>query len=204
MREACAAIPIFVEGFVASVDAVSRLGALVSTPRAPRSAQGPDLIGALQVRPPLLLAERVRLRVFETERTSVSQREGTVRENAAAVAALLAEGRAFVVTATARSVIVLSGAGSPLRSVRGAPDPSAQESSTKAAAGSVLPSRMRSGVMLPNGDVSAIASALERGARVVAMPFMGRIGTLESQSADIALPAEDAAAAFAAALCEAQ
>jgi hypothetical protein len=194
VHEACARLPFFLDSFVASADLVTTSGARCGTPRAPRSATGPDLLGALCTSPPLAVAERVRLRVLDTRLARVQVRTcSSAASAAAALCELLEVGRAFSASAAREGegvfrVLALGG-------------PAAFEAEGEPAAAFAHRARLRvrSATSLVPGDERAMVAALEAGARVVAAPAMGRAGVLSPAKA----PASSSAAgalAFAAAL----
>ena len=178
LGEACARLPTFLDAFVAQAEGVVD-GRPLATPRAPRAAMGPDLLGALALPAPLAAAERVRVRVFDETRTSSFVEEHESADAAARrLVALLDEGRAFSAEARREGgrvlVHVLAGVGvapgaAPARR------PFAHEPRA----------RVRSGVSLVPGDGDALARALTDGARVLASPFMGRVGAMYPAQRDV-------------------
>jgi hypothetical protein len=198
VQEACARLPIFLDAFVASVDGLTADGAPFSTGRAPRAATGPDLLGALVTSPPLAVAVRARVRVIEGRAARTLREEHvSARDAAARVGELTELGRAFSVEATrlgpgAFEVLALGGAGA-------LPDADDHPETPRFAHSSRA--RVTGARMLVPGDQRALAEALTSGARVVAAPFMGRVGALVADGTVPRVPRlDDAVAALAAAL----
>ena len=195
LQAACNAMPFVPDALVHSIDAVTCDGDAYSTPMAPRSATGPGLIGALSVRPPLALAVRARIRVHQRATTTpTAERYAHTADAALRVLELHAEGRALAVDAWGSTVQLLVGQGSPLRMSRHrarlafsgpAQDtrPFAHAPSPRSAA------KFASGLVLSPSSYEDVERALARGARVVAAPLMGRLGTLERER--ISLPVHD-------------
>lgn len=196
LGEALSRLPVFADAFVAQVEGQVEgqpgrpaESSALSTPRAPRAAMGPDLIGGLMLDTPLFAAARVRVRVFDATRTSSFVEEHPDAAcGAARIAALLDEGRAFSLEARKEQgrvlLHVLSGIGvappgpPALRPFAHAPD-----------------ARVGGGRCLVPGDAAALARTLEAGARVLAAPFIGRVGALLPGRATLSRLPLDAACA---------
>lgn len=181
---ACAAMPFFVDACVQQASGLTFDGDEWESPRAPRAAAGPSLLGALCSRPPLAVAVRVRVRVLIATH-AVVVREEHADANAAArrVRELLEEGRAFAVDACGTSVLVLAGSQLPLASSPGSSlgpsaGPGRALASPFAHAGLGRRAAFARSESLPAGDAAGMADALSRGARVVAAPLMGRAASL--------------------------
>ena len=171
LAAACAALPFFVDAFVQQAQAVTFDGDLIDTPRAPRNAAGPSLLAALCARPPLALAVRARVRVqLTTHAVVVKEEHASPRDAAYRLRALVDEGRAFCGDACGSTVLLLAGAG-VARHSSAVSSPFTHEGRGRRASFS------RSQSIAP-GDVDAMADALEKGARVVVAPFMGRAASL--------------------------
>jgi hypothetical protein len=172
LMEACAALPLLVDAWVQQATILTADGDAADTPRAPRAAMGPSLLGALCSRPPLAIALRARVRIALAAHATVRQEQlASTRHVAVRVAELLEQGRAFSVDAFGTSLLVL---GDPL------PSPC-----SSVALGARFahehhgrrPSFARAVSFAP-GDIEAMAGALGEGGRVVAAPFIGRCGAL--------------------------
>lgn len=176
VQEACARLPVFAEAFVASATLVLTSGESLETPRAPRAAIGPDLLGALTTTPPIALCVRARVRVIPGRAARVHEaRYVSAREAAHHVAAVVDEGRALSVDASRAGpgdflVLTLGGSGA-LPHV--AEEPETPRFAHRAAV------RVRGGSLLIPGDERSMAETLSAGGRVLASPIMGRAGTLD-------------------------
>jgi hypothetical protein len=168
---ACAALPFFVDTYVQQATALTLDGDAWDTPRSPRAAAGPGLLMALCAHPPLAVAVRARVRVLTTTHAVVVREEhADVRAAARRIHELVEEGRAFTVDACGSTLLVLAGA-SLKRAGAWTPSAFTHEGRGRRASFARAES-------LVAGDVPATAHALERGARVVAAPFMGRVASL--------------------------
>lgn len=192
---ACAAAPFLVDAWVHSAQGVTCAGDAWDTPRAPRAAAGPSLLGALTCRPPLAVATALSIRVAPIGRAMVERLEcADVLQAARRVAELLDAGRAFSVDALGSVVLVLQ-----TPSASEGPSPSARAAFAHRGAG--RSGAFNGSVSLTPGDVRAMAEALHAGARVVAAPFMGRVGALvQSQVVVPIVETEQAARSMVAAL----
>ncbi len=183
---ACAALPLFVDAFVQQATLLNGDGDAADTPRAPRAAAGPSLLGALCSRPPLAVAVRVRVRVMLASHAVVRHEVlSSTRAVAARVRELLEESRAFTVEALGTRLVVLAGA-SLLSSAEGAAPAHGGSFAHTVQAPGRRASFARALSLVP-GDVDAMAAALDAGHRVVAAPFMGRCGALVRGSEPLSL-----------------
>jgi FAD/FMN-containing dehydrogenase len=163
LTDACFRMPPFVDAFVASAELVTSDGVRATTPRAPRSATGPDLMGLALVDPPLAVIVRARVRVFPTGTANArDELHPTPLEVAMRVAEIMNDGRAFVVEAARGRVRVLGPAPVSARSVLDA---------------TTLP-RVQSGRSIVVSE-NAILQGLVNDGRVLAAPYMGRIAILD-------------------------
>ncbi len=175
--------PLLVDGFVSHVDAIDLHGREVSTPAAPRSAQGPDLLGALLCHPPLALCARARVRCASmTTMSKFRLRAPDAAAAAAAVLLLVREAHAFSVTASGKEVVVI-GKEVPIALRHLVTDGESDEDAEAATGGS----------MLAPFHLDPILAALEEGAVITAAPQMGRVSRTTS-STSVPLLAADAAA----------
>lgn len=181
LMQACAALPFFVDAFVQHASIITGEGDAADTPRAPRAAAGPSLLGALCARPPLAVAARARVRVMLARHARVRREvHGSTRAAAERVRTLLDDGRPFSVDAFGTTVLVLDG--TPHDSTSNANTSNANTSNAAsdrfAHAGAGRRARFDDAHSLTPSDVDAIAHALDAGGRVLAAPFMGRCATL--------------------------
>jgi len=166
LSDACFAMPAFVDAFVAHADLVTHDGLRLSTPRAPRSATGPDLLGLALVDPPLAVVVRARVRVCPLEVARPREElHATPLDVAARVRALMHEGRAFVVEAARLRLRVLG--------------PGAPHARTVDDAG-VFPEATGARAIVASED--ALVDGLVGGARVIASPIMGRVAIFDDQA----------------------
>lgn len=178
LREACRIYPIFADAFVAQVRG-DVAGETLATPSAPRAAMGPDLVGGVMTEPPLFHALAMYVRVFDAARTRVRHEsfESTFSASEAIVTEMR-EGRAFAIDAFFEQGTVQMGV---LEAASfGEQTPVAPNTAFVSSARI----RPRCGQSLFPSDVSAIAQALENQARVVAAPFMGRVGQLNADGSN--------------------
>lgn len=175
---ACAALPYVVDALVHSARGLTSAGDPWETPRAPRAAVGPSLLGALCARPPLAVATELTVRVALGQHTRV---ERCVLPDAAAAARRvrheLDTARALAVDALGATVLVLHAAA-------GQHGAGAVSFAHAGAGRAALFTHSES--VLP-GDVARMADALAHGARVVAAPFMGRAAVLRRMAEHLPL-----------------
>lgn len=195
LREACRVYPIFADAFVAQITG-DVAGESLATPSAPRAAMGPDLVGGVMTELPLFQTRAMYIRVFDAARTRIRREnfDSTLSASEAMVREML-EGRAFAIDAFFEQ-------GTVQMSVLEAASFSEQiPAAPKTAFVSSLRIRPRQGKSLFPSDVSAISEALQNQARVVAAPFMGRVGQLNADGSnrvgDKGAEPKDAYAAFA-------
>jgi hypothetical protein len=162
LTDACFRIPPFVDAFVASAELVSLDGVRATTPRAPRSATGPDLLGLALVDPPLAVVVRARVRVFPMGSAHArDEHHSTPLEVAMRVIELMHDGRAFVVEAAKSRVRVLGPASTHARAVDDR----------------VVMPHVTSGHTIVMSE-DAVLRGLAAG-RVCASPYMGRLAVLD-------------------------
>jgi hypothetical protein len=140
-------------------------------------------LAALCAPTPLAVVIKARLRVLPKSTTITLREQHTSPDAAAArIVELVAEGRVFVVDAVGSTLQLLAGAGSPRSVGHGTASASlfAHDDDTARA-------RFDQGRALAPGDTHAIARALHDGQRVVAAPFMGRVGVLTRGRRDVVL-----------------
>lgn len=173
LRHACERFPFFADAFVAGVQGAA-MGAAVGTPNAPRAAMGPDLLGGAMTSLPLFEATRLQIRVFDAARTAVrAERFSTPEAAAARLVDEVHAGRAFCIEAYCEQDVVAM-------TVLEAAKPGQPIGPGSSAASWRTPLRCHRGVSLNPGDASAIAASLANRERIVAAPFMGRMGRLLS------------------------
>lgn len=180
LMTACATVPFITEAIVQQADIVSVDGDVFDTPRAPRHAAGPSLLHGVCTRPPLGLVLRARIRVFPTSHVVVVREEpGDANAAARRLQELIEEGRAFFAEARGGSVLSLRGAagGTGGHELHGPP---AWSEGRRHAV-------FRSGRSLFFGAVDDMTAALHDGDRVVAAPFMQRVGVLTRHPLDTAV-----------------
>ena len=170
---ACSQYPIFADAFVAEVHG-DVMEESISTPSAPRAAMGPDLLGGIMVGTPLFRARILLIRVFDAARTRVRhERFSSCSSASERIVNEMSDGRAFAVDAFVEE-------GSVHLNVLEAAATGPQIDTKESVFASSPRIRPRSGRSILPGDAAGIASALENQARVVAAPFMGRVGRLDS------------------------
>lgn len=176
LSDACFAMPAFVDAFVAHAELVTHDGVRLSTPRAPRSATGPDLLGLAIIDPPLAVVVRARVRVcpLEIARTR-EELHATPLDVASRVRSLLHEGRAFVVEAARLRVRVLGPGAANARAV--------DDTGT-------FPEVRGARAIVASED--ALVDALIGGARIIASPLMGRVAIFDDESRVATLAKRDA------------
>lgn len=163
LTDACFRMPPFVDAFVASAELVTSEGVRATTPRAPRSATGPDLMGLALVDPPLAVIVRARVRVFPLGTAHArDELHSTPLEVAMRVVEIMNDGRAFVVEAARGRVRVLGPAPASARGVSDA---------------TVLP-RVSGGRSIVVSE-NTVLQGLVTGGRVLASPYMGRLAILD-------------------------
>ncbi len=184
IAQLCGTHPILVEGFVSHVDATDLAGRPLQTPAAPRSAQGPDLMGALMARPPLAVCVRARVRCASmTTMARFGLDAKTPRFAAAAMMAVMRDGHAFSASAHGSSLWVV--AKELPKALRAFEQFDVETGADAAAPG---------GVMLPPFDVEQAAAALDSGATLTAAPQMGRLSATRRNSTLLPLVDTDTAA----------
>lgn len=184
--------PLFVDGFVSHVDAIDLQGRDVSTPAAPRSAQGPDLLGALLCRPPLALCARARIRCASMTTMSMFHvQTQSADEAAAAVLHLVREAHAFSVWAQGTVVTLIA------KEIPKALRPMAADD---VAFG--VPAAAMGGAMLSPFHLAPMVAALEEGAGIAAAPQMGRVSRTTAATSSPLVTAVDAAEAIHAGLVQ--
>lgn len=181
LASSCAALPFFVDAWVQQASGLTFDGDEWESPRAPRAAAGPSLLGALCARPPLAIALRARVRVLTTTHAFVvCEQHPDVEAAARRVRDLLEEGRAFSVDAFGLSVLVLSASALPPKNLKKTSSSASEPASPVPFAhlgGGRRACFSRSESLVP-GDAAAMAHALAQGSRVVGAPLMGRAAAL--------------------------
>lgn len=194
LLQACALLPYFVDAYVQQASLLTAAGDPAETPRAPRAAAGPSLLGAVCSRPPLALVARARVRVALATHVVV-RREALPSARAAAdrVRALLDDGRAFAVDVFGGTVLHL---GPATTATTTAATTAATTVATRAMTaprtdfahrGAGRRPSFSHAVSLAPGDVDEMTRILDGGGRVVAAPFMGRCGALLARSASVSV-----------------
>lgn len=174
LAQFCVRFPFFADAFVAGASGVVA-GAPVTTPNAPRAAMGPDLLGGLMTGRPLFEPHSLQIRVFEAARTSLRrERFSSVHAAAMRVVDEINEGRTFCLEAFAgnEGVVILF-----LEAARPEQEPLRVPSQWAWSPGA----RAYRGISLCPGDMAAVAACLNKRERIVAAPFMGRVGSLSAQ-----------------------
>lgn len=179
LTEACAALPLFVDAFVQQATLLTGDGDAADTPKAPRAAAGPSLLGALCSRPPLALAVRVRVRVMLASHAVVrAETLPSTRAVAVRVRELLDDGRAFSVDAFGTTLLILSGASLPASQGPSSSLPVGTLDGLFAHEGRGRRASFSRALSFAPGDLDALTAALDGGQRVLAAPFIGRCGAL--------------------------
>lgn len=146
-----------------SVDAVTAAGEPLHSPRAPRSAAGPDLIGATLGPHPLAVTTRVRLRAIPQSHCALDRHQGSAQQLARRVVDLVHRGEA-------RWALLDEGALTVLRPGNG-----------HVSGFDSLKPRPMTGTAIPAGDALALEQAARRG-RVLVFPYLGRAGVLRTDA----------------------
>ncbi len=174
--------PFVAEALFHSVSAVTCDGEPLHSPRAPRSAVGPDLLGAVLGPHPLAVATRVRLRAMPQSHCQRTTHRGSAAELAARLCGLVHKGAARWALLD-EGVLHVVGVGT-----------------AQAPALDALRPPPMSGRAVSGSDALALEQAARTG-RVLAFPYLGRAGVLRTDpgpAVGLALPAAAAATLVAA------
>jgi hypothetical protein len=160
----CARMPTFVDAVVQQASVITLDGDSAASPKAPRAATGPSITAALSTHPPLVRAQRLRVRVLRVDQCGIARTEHHTHKDAArAIVRHNDDGVAFFAAAFGKQtwVSVTSTAADLL-------------STWPAFAGASSSSKVVGDVLLPR-DADGAGHALSAGQVVWSCPSMGRM-----------------------------